>query len=151
MLIKKYNLKIDRLPESQLDFLKIDVPHNNILKINKKINKLSKIVDLTSKMPPIYDQWNLGSCTYNALCGLIGYDNPSIIGSRLFLYYNERKIEKHISIDSCAQLYDGIKCLTIYGICQESDWPYDITKFTICPTIQCYNNALGHKALQVKI
>jgi C1A family cysteine protease len=153
-----YNLKINRLPESELDFLCIDKCHKNVVQHNKSLNitnvkkilKLPIIVDWRNKMPPIYDQGSLGSCTAQAFCGLIGYDKPRIIGSRLFLYYNERRMDNNIPNDSGAYLSDGVKCLTQFGICQESIWPYIIDKFAVCPLPRCYNQALKHKALQVK-
>jgi len=153
-----YNLKINRLPESELDFLNIETRHKNVCQHNKKLNitndrkiiKLPIIVDFRNKMPPVYDQGNLGSCTAQALCGLIGYDKPLIIGSRLFLYYNERRMENDILNDSGAYLSGGVKCLTQFGICQETSWPYITNKFAVCPSPNCYNQALKHKALQVK-
>jgi C1A family cysteine protease len=108
------------------------------------------IVDLRSKMPPVYDQGSLGSCTANALCGLIGYEYPNIQGSRLFLYYNERVIEKDVSVDAGAYLFDGVLALQKYGICSETSWPYIIPKFAIKPPDQCYTQALAHKATQVQ-
>jgi C1A family cysteine protease len=134
-----FNLKIERLPEYKLDYLQVP----------RKIS-LSTKVDLRSKMPPIYDQGQLGSCTSNALCGLVGYDNPEIIGSRLFVYYNERLLENTVSSDSGASLADGIKSLQKYGVCQETLWPYDISKFTVCPPTNCYDDALQNVALEVK-
>ena len=80
-------------------------------------------------MPPIFDQGELGSCTANAICALVGYLDPGFLGSRLFLYYNERKIENDIQYDSGAYASDGINSLLTYGICSEQKWPYDITKF----------------------
>jgi len=119
--------------------------------INKKIIKqLAPKVDLRPKMPPIYDQGQLCSCTAQALCALVGYEDPLIIGSRLFLYFNERKLVNDISHDSGAYLHDGVKCLTQFGICQETLWPYIINKFAVSPTPNCYAQALQHKALQSK-
>ena len=111
---------------------------------------LPENVDLRFRMPPIVDQGDLGSCTANAICALVGYLEPGFIGSRLFLYYNERKIENDIHNDSGAYASDGINSLLTYGICSEKDWPYDITKFAIEPHMSCYKSALLHKALQVK-
>jgi C1A family cysteine protease len=92
----------------------------------------------------------LGSCTANALCGIIGYVEPALFGSRLFLYYNERNIEGDVSSDAGAALSDGIQSLETYGICAETEWSYDVSKFTVKPTEQCYVDALKHQALQVK-
>lgn len=138
-----YNLTITRLPNLTITRLPVDN------KIKFKNPRLIKTIDLRRKFPPVYDQGTLGSCTANALCSLIGYLNPKLVGSRLFLYYNERKLENNISDDTGSYLHDGIACLIKYGICQESLWPYIINKFAIKPTEICYTNALNHQALQV--
>ena len=78
-------------------------------------------------MPPVYDQGQLGSCTANALVGAFEYDAPAFMGSRLFLYYNERRLEQTIPDDNGARLSDGIACLEKYGLCPESEYPYDTT------------------------
>ena len=135
-----YNLKIDRVEPEKLKI------KNMSLRVQVK---LPKKVDLRSKFPPVYDQGSLGSCTANALCGVIGFENPSIVGSRLFLYYNERMLDNNIATDSGAYLHDGIESLQKHGICQEVEWEYDIAKFTEKPPEQCYTNALEHTASQV--
>jgi C1A family cysteine protease len=82
---------------------------------------------------PIYDQGRIGSCTANALAGAVQFDrkknkqSPDFIPSRLFIYFNERQIEGHIANDAGAQLRDGIKTLQKFGVCPDSDWPYDDT------------------------
>jgi C1A family cysteine protease len=113
-------------------------------------NKLPGIIDLRPKMPPVYDQGNLGSCTAQAFCGLIGYVQPSFNGSRLFLYYCERELQKTISIDSGATLFDGIKSLQKNGVCLERLWPYIISKFAVKPPDNCFKDALNHQALKVR-
>jgi len=137
---RTYELKINRINKNKL----------NIKKNIKLITKLPIKIDLRNKFQPVYDQGDLGSCTANALCGIVGYDIPTLFGSRLFLYYNERMIEGTINIDGGAYLSDGIESLQRYGLCDESDWSYDITKFAIKPNDQCYTNALNHRALQVQ-
>ena len=140
MLKKRiYNLKVEKLHESRLDYLKIPkkliLPHR---------------VDLISKMPSIYDQGDLGSCTACALCGVVGYIDPVVQGTKLFVYYNERVLEKTINQDAGASLADGILSLQKYGVCQETLWAYNIDKFSVCPPKICYTKALEHTALQVK-
>jgi C1A family cysteine protease len=68
--------------------------------------------------------------------------------SRLFIYYNERAIEGTVNEDSGGQIRDGIKSVAQQGDCSESVWPYDITKFAVKPSAQCYQQALKFKALQ---
>ena len=106
-----------------------------------------KEVDLRSRFPPVFDQGNLGSCTANALAGLLEYEDTNVkfTPSRLFIYYNERDIEHTTSTDSGASLRDGMKSLKRYGACNESLWKYDISKFTVRPTHDCYVEALKHR------
>lgn len=118
---------------------------------------LPDTVDLreTLLLDSVYDQGNLGSCSANAFAAAFNYElksknltpltpNPS----RLFLYYNERTIENTIDQDSGACLGDGCSALEKQGICAESDWPYDITKFTVKPLNECYISASSNVLLQ---
>jgi C1A family cysteine protease len=139
---RKYNLIIKRLPTKNLKLAKIE-----------RVAKLPPFVDIRKGMPPIFDQGQLGSCTANALCGIVGqdvkYNGSCFLGSRLFLYYNERKIENDIPDDAGAELSDGVLSLQKHGICPESEWPYDISKFTVTPPDACYTSALKHTAINV--
>ena len=104
-------------------------------------------VDLRPYMPAIYDQGQLGSCTANALCAAIQFVHPKApIPSRLFLYYNERRMEGDVPNDAGAQLSDGVKCLESIGVCPESSWPYVISKFAMAPTSRCYIDASKNRA-----
>ena len=70
----------------------------------------------------------LHACSANALCAAFAYDNPSVLGSRLFLYYNERKMEGDVSDDAGACLSDGVEALHSQGLCPETMWPYSDDK-----------------------
>ncbi len=102
-------------------------------------------VSLRAKMPPVFDQGELGSCTANALCGAMGFIHPGFIGSRLQLYFSERKVEHSVDQDSGAQLRDGVKVLNQLGVAPETLWPYDITKFTDTPPANVFKAAAEHK------
>lgn len=110
-------------------------------------------VDLTPKCPAVYDQGDLGSCTANAIGAAIQFDQlkqklkMTFVPSRLFIYYNERAIEGSVMSDSGAQIRDGIKSVGDKGVCPETEWPYDITKFAVVPTHKCYGDAWHHKAV----
>lgn len=133
----KYPLNICQVHSSKVNLLKLP-----------SVKKLPAIVDLRKKMPPIYDQGELGSCTANALCTLAGYNNLSFFGSRLFVYYNERVLQNSVDFDSGATLEDGITSLKKHGICKEKLWPYDISKFSVRPPEICYDNAKKHLTLE---
>jgi C1A family cysteine protease len=105
-------------------------------------------VDLRQYCSAVENQGQLGSCTANALVGHIEFlvmkENGSYTDmSRLFIYYNERRIEHTEDTDSGATLRDGIKSLHKYGVCPESDWPYNIKKFAQQPSPDCYEAAQG--------
>lgn len=107
---------------------------------------LPSSVDLRPKCPPIYDQGQLGSCTGNGIAAAIQFDQmklgqKSFAPSRLFIYYNERVIEGTVSSDSGAQVRDGLKSVATLGAPPETDWPYDISKFTDRPPDQAYSDA----------
>ncbi|RKR13718.1 C1 family peptidase [Arthrobacter oryzae] len=111
-------------------------------------------VDLRPQCPPVYDQGRLGSCTANGIAGAMAFDaiKQGIAGysspSRLFIYYNERELEGTVDTDSGAYIRDGVKSVTKQGACFETAWPYDITKFAIKPSDDCYQKALDHQSLE---
>lgn len=93
---------------------------------------------MRTMMSPIVDQLTLGSCTANAIAsGLrefleLNYDHGSLITlSRLWLYWQERNTEGTVNEDSGASIRDGMTVLQKLGCAPETDFPYNITKFTI--------------------
>jgi C1A family cysteine protease len=149
---RMYGIKINHLPEEHLKIkhfsVKSTVSDNVINNNTKQSIVIPSIVDLRSKMPPVYDQGNLGSCTANALCAAYQYLKPSLYPSRLFLYYNERKIECDIPDDAGAFLSDGVLSLVQTGVCPEQDWPYIENKFAVQPTPKCYADASLNKVVK---
>jgi C1A family cysteine protease len=112
-------------------------------------------VDLRSKCPPIYDQGQLGSCTANGIGFAYEFDRlkqglTDFMPSRLFIYYNERKLEGTIKSDSGVSIRDGFKVMNTLGVCPESEWKYNISKFTCKPSNKCYRDALKDRAIQYK-
>ncbi len=108
--------------------------------------------DLRPQMPAIYDQGQLGSCTANAVGGAFEFDllkqgESDFVPSRLFIYYNERVIERTVEEDSGAQLRDGMKTLAHQGACPEAIWPYVISRFATKPTAECYTEGRRHKGI----
>lgn len=105
-------------------------------------------VDNRPNCPPVYDQGDLGSCTGNALAGVVQIQRkrlklaPDFAPSRLFIYYNERAIEGSIPEDAGASIEDGIKTLTALGVCDETLWPYDVAAFANMPNDAAYTAAL---------
>ncbi len=130
-----------------------DIPDQRDIYRVPKLNNNKNIVDLRDKCPGVYNQGKIGSCTANALSAAYEYNeiqhnNKTLfVPSRLFIYFNERKIENTIDYDSGAQIRDGIKSLKTQGVCSEIDWPYNMD-FKEKPYNNCYTEAVNHKILK---
>ncbi len=102
---------------------------------------------------PVFDQGSLGSCTANAGAWYrlwlalkfptFSQQAPSF--SRLWLYFQERKLEGAISDDNGAQSRSIFQVLTKLGVPPESDDPYDTGKFAD-PTVNDNAKALADAA-----
>lgn len=144
-----YPLKITRLTLDKQNLHPIFASASASTPVFKTTNK---VVDLRSKLPPVYNQGNIGSCTANALCAAYQFLDKSMgIPSRLFVYFNERNLiettDEDTNHDSGAYLSDGIACLVKNGVCSEASWPYIESKFSVQPPPECYTQALSHQVL----
>lgn len=121
-------------------------------------------IDQRPKMPPVYDQGALGSCTFNMASGMMHYlmlngmhirDNVGEVftPSRLAGYYDERVIEGTVDWDSGAEIRDALKVIAQNGVGPEDragapeNWPYDISKFKVKPPAAYYAEATTHQGL----
>ena len=119
------------------------------------LKPVPEFFDLSSdkNQPPIYNQFNLGSCTAQAIAAAFHFErldatqSPDFIPSRLFIYYNERVLEGTVKYDAGAYLRDGLKTLSKQGVCPESVWTYDISKFAKKPTAKAYSQALKYNGI----
>lgn len=115
--------------------------------------QLPAVVSLRDKMPAVYDQGELGSCTGNAIAGAMEFEEvfqgeQNGPPSRLFIYYGEREIEGTTDQDAGAEIRDGLKVVSKLGVPPETDWPYDISKFAERPSQTAYEHALKHQAIE---
>lgn len=112
--------------------------------------KLPVRVDLRELFTPVEDQGNIGSCTAQAYAGVLEYldhkkDDQWVDVSRLYIYYNERRLINEVGNDSGARLRDGIKALKRWGACREDLWPYDPSAFTTRPPQSAYKDGASRK------
>ena len=94
---------------------------------------------LEDSCPPVYNQFQLGSCVANATAAalrfawknsLVHYSTPyeEFDPSRLWIYYYARLLDKpgrDLEFrDSGCQIRNALKVLKNKGVCAEVDWPY---------------------------
>jgi C1A family cysteine protease len=108
-------------------------------------------VDLRPWCSPIENQGALGSCTANAVVGLVEYFERRafgkyIDGSRLFLYKATRDL-LHWTGDTGAYLRSTMGALALFGVPPEEYWPYQIAVFNNEPTAFCYSFAQNYQAI----
>lgn len=61
--------------------------------------------------------------------------------SRLFIYYNARAVLGETQQDSGTTVRAGIRGVRSNGICSESIWPYDVSRFDVKPSDVAYADA----------
>jgi C1A family cysteine protease len=116
---------------------------------------LPPLVDMRPQCPPVYDQGQLGSCTGNALAGLVEFlllkqELKDFTPSRLFIYYNERVLENDTADDAGASISDGATVISTEGCPNEALWPYDVKTFAEKPPQPVYQDGLQHLAFGVQ-
>ena len=119
-----------------------------------KAAKDTAIVDLSKYIPHDYNQGRLESCTANALCSAYGlelreqqkkdprfhYFEPS----RLFVYYNSRVYAGAEAQNVPVSYRNALMSIHDSGVCKESTWPYDFSKFNEKPPDKAYKEAEGN-------
>lgn len=90
-------------------------------------------VNLSENLMPPLDQGRLGSCELNAASKLLEFLYPGFIASRLQLYYDVRSLEGDVDQDSGCETRDVFNIMQNIGALPETDWPYDVSRFTDVP------------------
>lgn len=108
--------------------------------------------DLRPKWGQVYDQLDIGSCTANALAGVIRYLCLMLFGvhfdpSVLWLYVKERLLgAPHQPLtDSGSDVAYGLTWATNVGVIPESLWAYDPSKVNVVPPASLDTTAADHK------
>jgi hypothetical protein len=95
----------------------------------------------------VEDQGQIGSCTANAIVGAIEFGRrrtgDQVDLSRLFLYYNARRMRGAEHEDGGATITHGMGALLTHGVPPETAWPYDPAKVAEPPDAAAYERAAG--------
>lgn len=130
-----------------------DLPDRRDMVCKFALVDLPEVVDLRDKCSAIENQGSLGSCTAHALVGALEFndvndgDNKFTDLSRLFVYWNARKMEGTEQYNTGCRIRDGIKTLASLGVCKESLFQYDINAYAIRPPDACYEDAKERKII----
>ncbi|MEQ8557430.1 MAG: C1 family peptidase [Henriciella sp.] len=113
---------------------------------------LPPAVDLSPMCSPVEDQGTVGSCTANAVAGALEYHQilhrqPLTDLSRLFIYYNARKLMGTVDQDSGASMPSVVAAYLAFGACPEPVWPYDPSIWSHEPPQQAYAEAIHFSSL----
>lgn len=117
-------------------------------------NLLPPAVDLRMAMPPVMNQYSLGSCTAHGVTAalrfnLINNGLPDVALSRLQMYYDSRALEGTVASDCGAQIRNVIK-VAARGVAREDLWSYDLTKWGEAPPPDAYADAPHHQAFEYR-
>jgi len=121
---------------------------------NLKHLKLPEAYDLRTlySLPPCYDQGQCSSCVANSTVFLyhfneIAQKQTSFLPSRLYHYFNSRVLTDNTSSDSGSTNRAGMKALALSGVCQETTYPYDISKVLLKPSELSYIEGGSNRGL----
>ena len=124
------------------------------LKFDKEVAQLTIIpskFDLrdTGNVPPVLDQLTLNSCVANAASNslMICLKKEKLqvfTPSRLYIYYFCRLIENTVNQDPGCYVRTALTELRTYGVCDETLWPYYISRYPIRPNNVCVRQGLTH-------
>ena len=104
-------------------------------------------IDLRPMCSAVENQGDVGSCTANAVVGALeywqivnGYKLTDL--SRLFVYYNARRMADQEGVDLGASMAHVMAALLAYGACAEAAWPYNEANWSVKPPPECYQGTL---------
>lgn len=103
-------------------------------------------VDLRKQCPAVYDDEGLACSTVSALAALLEFHelrtrpNAGYEPSRLCWYYLTRELQGTERADAGASFRDALKMVNDEGVCDEVDWPFDVTCVTVAPEWATYES-----------
>ena len=101
---------------------------------------LPREVDYRGKMPPIWDQGNLGACQSYAIDAIVAFIKKlAFTPSHIFTYFNTRYVEGSPAYEDTGGTLKGTcEAVKDYGICNAEIWPNDNSRFAEKPSDAAY-------------
>ena len=115
-----------------------------------KVARIPRDTDYRPKMPPVWDQGNLGACQSYAADAIDQYvKGYAYTPSHIFTYYNVRRVEgEPAGEDTGGTLSGTCQAVKKYGICSSAVWPNDNSRFAEEPSAAAYaDGAAGNDGL----
>ncbi len=132
----------------RLDGCLPDIPSPKDFVAVPNISSLPPRVDLRPGCSPVENQGSVGSCTANAIVGAVEFKRWKTGRqddlSRLFVYFNARRIAGMAHEDCGARIAHGMAALLAHGAPPESAWPYDPSKVNVEPDADAYAKATAN-------
>lgn len=130
----------------RLDGCLLEEPRTSDYRAVPNLTSLPFEVDIRNDCSPVEDQGQLGSCVANAIVGAYEQQlkrdgKPHTDFSRLFVYYNARKILGDPAFDNGSTISAGMAALLAFGAPKESSWPYKPDSFAKTPSPDVYQEA----------
>lgn len=115
--------------------------------------RLPDRVDLRAHCSPVEDQLRTNSCVANAVIGAMEYHllrsgRPLTDLSRLFVYYNARKLSDTTHQDQGSYIHHGMAAVLAFGACEAALWPFSEGAVLMPPSEAAYTNARNYEAIQ---
>ncbi len=123
-----------------------DEPRPSDYRATPNLDSLPARVDLREYCTPVEDQGQIGSCVANAIVGAFELQRkrerqPHTDFSRLFVYYNARKIQGDPTWDTGSTISSGMAAMLAFGAPSEASWPYRFDTFAMPPPPDVYREA----------
>lgn len=123
------------------------------LKLESRQLDFAPAVDLRPLCSPVEHQLTVQSCAGNAIVGALEYHRnrmklPFQELSRLFVYYNARKLADRQHLDEGTYIHHVMAAVLAFGVCEERMWPYQPALKNEEPTRSCYSNATRYEAIE---
>jgi hypothetical protein len=110
------------------------------------VANLPSSVDLIVPGLPVLNQGQIGSCGPNSSAQDLHFNDTSLpFPSRLYIYYNTRVLMGTVNQDSGVDNRSMMKALAQWGWCDETQWPYETSRYTVRPPQACYTQGATRK------